>query len=246
MGPVLKGLIELQSVEGRLRGMRARLIRFKRAVVMQQQVLKQLETTKQTHEDTILDSRVNVDKLELELQSRDETVNKYKDALNKSRNNKEYVAILTELNTNKADNSKIESRILEYMEVIDDNRKACEQLDLDIEKQNQTIEDVKDKAAGKIAECEASIAEIEAQWNEFASHLPQEVLELFKKLSDTFDGEAVAFVQQSGNKQVSYSCGGCFMNVTAEAISRLISFDEISQCKNCGRILVIDDSGEQR
>jgi len=246
MGPMLKGLIELQSVEGRLRGMRARLTRFKRAVVMQQQVLKQLETTKQTHKDTIADSRADVERLELELQSRDEAVNKYKDALNKSRNNKEYVAILTELNTNKADNSKIESRILEYLEVIEENRKACEQLDSDIEKQNQTIEDVKSKAADKIAECEAAIAEIEAQWNEVAGRLPQEALELFKKLSDTYDGEAVAFVQQTGNKQVSYSCGGCFMNVTAEAISQLISYDDISQCKNCGRILVIDEKNEQK
>lgn len=241
MGPVLKGLIELQSVESRLRGMKTRLKRFKKAVVLQQQLLLKLETDLQDHKGKILEIRGSIDMLELELKSRDETVEKYREALNTARNNKEYAAILTELNTNKADNSKIESRILEYMEEIENERTASSQLELDIEKQKQTVEAIKAKAAGKISECEISIGEVEALWVSASSVLPVDALDLFKKLSDTYDGEAVAMVEQAGAKQVSYSCGGCFMNVTAEAISQLMSKDEVSQCKNCGRILVVKE-----
>ncbi|MFI4913015.1 MAG: zinc ribbon domain-containing protein [Sedimentisphaeraceae bacterium JB056] len=242
MGPVLKGLIELQSVESRLRGMKTRLKRFKKAVVLQQKQLKKLEDEKQACKDSIIETKSNIDSLELELKSRDDTVNKYKEALNKAKNNKEYAAILTELNTNKADNSKIESRILEYMDTIEQAKTASEKLDEDMEKQKALIEEIKAKAADKISECEEGIAEIEQLWQQAASELPADALNLFQKLSDTYDGEAVATVQQSGGRIVSYSCGGCFMSVTAETINQLMAKDEVSQCKNCGRILVIKES----
>jgi predicted nucleic acid-binding Zn-ribbon protein len=241
MGPVLKGLIELQSVESRLRGLKTRLKRYKKAVVLQQQQLKNLEDQKQAHHDKIHDNKHNIDSLELELKSRDDTVNKYKEALNKAKSNKEYAAILTELNTNKADNSKIESRILEYMDEIEQEKKASDDVDGQIAQQHKTIEEVKAKAADKINECEQSIKEVEGLWEKAASELPQEALALFKKLSDTYDGEAVATVEQSGSRVVNYSCGGCFMSVTAETINQLMSKDEVSQCKNCGRILVIKE-----
>jgi uncharacterized protein len=242
MGPVLKGLIELQSVESKLRGLRARLTRFKKAVVIQQQALKELELRRDEHKEKIQDTKIDIDRLELELKSRDETVTKYKEALNKAKSNKEYAAILTELNTNKADNSKVESRILEYMEVIEQQKSSCEQLSTDIDKQKQTIEEVSVKAADKIAECEQAITEVEGSWKELAANLPDDVLQLFEKLSDMYDGQAVAQVQQADGRQASYSCGGCFMSVTAETISLLIAKDEISQCKNCGRILVMEQS----
>jgi uncharacterized protein len=239
MGPVLKGLVELQSVESRLRGLRTRLKRYKKAVVIQEQKLKELEEQKQTHKDNILGSRHNIDNLELELQSRDETVAKYKDALNKAKNNKEYAAILTELNTNKADNSKVESRILEYLDDIEREKKAASDVDEQIEAQIELIKDIKDKAAEKINECLESIKEVEQLWEQAASKLPPDILSLFNKLSETYEGEAVVDVDQAGSKIQSYSCGGCFMNVTAETINQLMSKDNVSQCKNCGRILVI-------
>lgn len=238
MGPVLKGLIELQIVESSLRGMKARLKGVKRAVVLQQQQLSNLEQSLQSHKTKIFEAKHNIDKLELELQSRDETVNKYKTALNSAKSNKEYAAILTELNTNKADNSKIESQILEYLAFIEEEQKACVDVEKKIEEQKQTIENIKVKAAGKMAECEEGIAKVQVKWDEVAKGLPKDALELFSRLSDSYDGEAVSFIEQGGGKGQSYNCGGCFMNVTAETLSQVMSKDDISQCKNCGRILV--------
>ncbi len=238
MGPVLKGLIELQSVESRLRGMKARLKGAKKAVLLQEQRLCSLEESLQSHKDKIFEAKHNINKLELELKSRDETVSKYKIALNAAKSNKEYAAILTELNTNKADNSKIESRMLEYMTFIEDEQKVCEDTEKQIEEQKLAIEAIKLRAADKIKECETGIAEVRTKWDEVSKCLPKEVLQLFTKLSDSYDGEAVSYIESSDGKNRSYNCGGCYMNVTAETLSQIMCKDDVSQCKNCGRILV--------
>ncbi len=238
MGPVLKGLIELQIVESRLRGMKARLKGVKKAVVLQEQQLRNLEESLQSHKDKIFEAKHNINKLELELKSRDETVAKYKTALNSAKSNKEYAAILTELNTNKADNSKIESRMLEYMTFIEEEQKACEDTEKKIEEQKQTIESIKVKAADKITECETGIIEVQQKWEEVAKGMPKDALQLFTKLADSYDGEAVCYIEHGDVKSRNYNCGGCFMNVTAETLSQIMCKDDVSQCKNCGRILV--------
>lgn len=238
MGPVLKGLIELQSVESRLRGMKARLKSVEKAVALQEQQLRNLEDSLQSHKNRILEAKHSISKLELELRSRDETVAKYKTALNAAKNNKEYAAILTELNTNKADNSKIETRILEYMTQIEEEQKACGEVELNIEEQKKTIDSIKLKAADKLKECKDGIAEIQQKWDEAASKLPKEALHIFARLSDTYEGEAVCYIECGDKKGNKYNCGGCYMNVTAETLSQIMCKDDVSQCKNCGRILV--------
>lgn len=244
MGPVLKGLIELQNVESKLRGMNARRERVRRAVVLQEQKLKSLEETLLSHKDSIKQAKHDIDQLELELKSRDEQVQKYKDALNTARNNKEYASILTELNTNKADNSKLEAKILELMGSIEDNQKNCEEIQNQIEEQKKTIADIAEKASDKLTDCEQAIEQTQEQWSQLAKQLPGDALNIFQRLCDTYDGEAVVFAQQAGGRVKTYSCGGCFMSVTAEAISQLIANDDISQCKNCGRILVVKETEE--
>ena len=85
MGPVLKGLMELQNVETRLRGTQSRLARAKRAVTLQENQLRTLINTLEAKQRDIILTKSNIDKLELELKSRDESLNKYHAALNASK-----------------------------------------------------------------------------------------------------------------------------------------------------------------
>src|SRR6056297_2020360 len=115
MGPLLNGLIKLQSVENRLRVVKGKLARCRRSVIFQENQLRSLQNNLEAKREEINLTKVQQDRLEMEQKSRDEQIEKYRAALNMAKSNKEYSAILTELNTNKADNSKFEAEILELM-----------------------------------------------------------------------------------------------------------------------------------
>ncbi len=112
MGPVLHGLINLQRVENRLRAVKAKLARCRRSVLFQENQLRTLQNGLEAKQEEIKMGRLQSDRLELELKSRDEQITKLRNTLNLARTNKEYSVILTELNTAKADDSKLESKFL--------------------------------------------------------------------------------------------------------------------------------------
>jgi predicted nucleic acid-binding Zn-ribbon protein len=93
--------------------------------------------------------------------------------------------------------------------------------------------------AGKL---QVEIDKIQAEWDEVAQTIPENPLEIFKRVTETYDGEAVSFIEQQGGKKGAYSCGGCFMGLTAESVNLLMTKDDIIRCPNCTRILVLSDS----
>lgn len=240
MGPVLNGLIKLQRVENSLRAAKAKLSRCRRQVILQENQLRTLQSTIEAKREEILLTKVQADRLELELKSRDDTIAKYRTALNTAKTNKEYAAILTELNTNKADNSKIESQVLELMKNIEADEAECQQINIDIEQQKQKLNDLRKETKSQAVKYEAEIAEIQKLWDTAAEDVPAEPLSIFKRVAETYDGEALAQADAQDQKQAVYTCGGCFMGVTVETANMLMTKDEIIRCPNCARILVIE------
>jgi predicted nucleic acid-binding Zn-ribbon protein len=242
MGPVLNGLMKLQSVENRLRAAKAKLTRCRRSVIIQENQIRSLQSTLETKKEETQLTRVQCDRLELELRTRDEEVAKYRAALNNAKTNKEYAAVLTQLNTTKADNSKIENQILELLRDIDALQAERESTRKQIDEQKQLLEQIRKKADTSSAELEAEIAEIQNEWNQVAETIPPSRLETFNRVAETYDGQAVVEIEQSEGRSEAYSCGGCFMGIAAECVNLLMTKDEIIRCPNCTRILVLSDA----
>ncbi|MEN6308409.1 MAG: C4-type zinc ribbon domain-containing protein [Anaerohalosphaeraceae bacterium] len=244
MGPVLRGLIKLQRVENRLRAVQNKLTRCRRSVLFQENQLRTMQSSLEAKHEEIKLTRIQADRLELELKSRDEHLTKLRSALNTARTNKEYSAILTELNTSKADDSKLESQILDLMKNIEADQAQCLEIQKQIEDQKVKLEQTRGESEGKAAELEKEVNVIQKEWDLMAQKVPVEVLQIFKRVAETYDGEATATIEHTDENAAIYSCGGCFMGVPAEAINVLSNRDEIMRCSNCTRILVLEDSDE--
>lgn len=244
MGPVLDGLVKLQSVENRLRAAKAKLARCRRSVIIQENQVRSLQSALEAKKEETQLTKVQCDRMELELKTRDAEVNKLRASLNNAKTNKEYAAVLTMLNTTKADNSKIETQILELMKAIETDEEECSAIRAQIEEQKKTLEETRKKAASSAAGHEGEIATIQAEWDEVAKDMPPATLETFNRVADTYDGEAVVRVDQQEGKSGAYSCGGCFMGITAESVNLLMTRDELIRCPNCTRILVLGDSSD--
>ena len=244
MGPVLNGLIKLQSVENRLRAVKSKLTRCRRTVIFQENQLRSLQNGLEAKKEEIKMTRVQVDRFELELKHRDETISRLRAALNMAKTNKEYSAILTELNTTKADNSKIESQALDLMRNIEADQAAAAEIQKQIDEHKGRLDQLRKDAEVKTVGYEAEIAEIQVEWDAAAKDVPAEPLQFFNRVAETYDGEALAVAGKQNEKVELFSCGGCFMGIPAEVINRLMTWDEIIRCSNCTRILILRESEE--
>jgi len=242
MGSVLNALVKLQGVENRLRAVKAKLTRCRRNVVIQENQIGNLRSTFEAKKEEVQLTKVQSDRLELELKSREERIDKLRSSLNNAKTNKEYAAILTQLNTTRADNSKIETQVLDLLKDIEDDEAECRQIKEQIEEQKEKLEQTRKQSEEMAKKYEVQIEEIQKEWDEVANEIPPEPLEIFRRVAETYDGEALVPIE--GFDSQNYSCGGCYMSVTAESVNMLMSRDEIVRCPNCTRILVIDESEE--
>ena len=239
MGPVLNGLLKLQSVENRLRVEKGKLTRCRRNVVIQENLIRSLQNALEAKKEEVQLTKVQFDRLELELRTKDETIARLRASLNNAKTNKEYAAVLTQLNTTKADNSKIETQSLELLKDIEADETECEDIQKQIDEQKETLEQTRKESEILAEKYQVEIDKIQAEWDEASQIIPRDSLETFKRVAETYDGQAVALIQQQGNKKGPYSCGGCFMGITAESVNLLMTKDDIIRCPNCTRILVL-------
>jgi len=239
MGPVLNALVELQSIENRLRAVKAKLTRCRRKVIIQENQVRGLQNTIEAKKEEIQLTKVQSDRLELELKTRDEEITKLRAHLNTAKTNKEYALILTHLNTTKADNSKIETQILELLKDIEADEAECKTIQGEIDEQKQQLEQTRKDTEILAAKYEREIEEIQAEWNNKAQTIPAEPLQTFKRVAETYDGEAMAVIDHQEGQNSTYTCGGCFMGITTESVNLLMTKDDIIRCPNCTRILAL-------
>jgi len=244
MGPVLNGLIKLQSIESRLRAARAKLARCRRNVIIQENQIRSLQNSLEAKKEELMLTKVQSDRLELELKSREDEVAKLRAHLNTAKTNKEYATILTTLNTTKADNSKIEAQILELLKDIEADEAECQNIQNQINERKQALEQLRKDSEAAAAKYETEIQQIQAEWDQQAKQIPPEPLEVFKRVAETYDGEALALVETQEGRPGAYSCGGCFMGITTESVNLLLTRDDIIRCPTCTRILVLPPNQE--
>jgi len=239
MGPILNGLIKLQSVENRLRAAKAKLARCRRNVIIQENQVRSLQNALEVKKEEVQLTKVQTDRLELELKTKDEQIAKLRASLNAAKTNKEYAALLTQLNTTKADSSKVENQILELMKDIEADEAECENIRNQIEQQKQQLEQTRKETEQLATKYQSEIEDIQVEWDQVAKTISADVLQVFKRVADTFDGHAVAVIEQQEGKAGAYTCGGCFMGIPAESVNLLMTKDDIIRCPNCTRILVL-------
>lgn len=245
MGPLLSSLVSLQSIETELRKKQQRLRQTQQIVRRQEQQIQRLAEGVAAKREEIKLTRLQHDRLELELRTHDENVAKLRLALNQSRTNKDYSAILTRINTQKADKSKLEDQILSLLSQVDTDQIACREIEKTVEQETQHLEEIRAQAAEKQAKLESEIKALLEQRSQAAAHVPSREMALFQRLADRYNGEVLAQVSQMNGKRSDHSCGGCYMSVTLESVNSLMTRDEIVTCPSCGRILVLDPNPMQ-
>ncbi|MEQ9460129.1 MAG: C4-type zinc ribbon domain-containing protein [Phycisphaeraceae bacterium] len=181
--------------------------------------------------------------LEKEVAEIDERVEKHRAAMNTVTNNKEYSALLVEMNTLKIEKNKLEEQIIKDMEQAEELKTQHATLAEQLENQKKLVERAEEDVVEARAEVGDKLDEAQAERDKAAADVPPDVITAFERLSEAYDGEAVCAVEEQDRRRKEYTCGGCYMSLPVEMVNSLIMRrDEVLTCPSCRRILYIKET----
>ena len=110
MGEILDALHSLQEIELQLSDLRRAEERKDRQVRNAQREIRKLDDRIAERRADQVARQAEVDHYDGDVKRREESINSHREALLEARTNKDYAAILTSINTEKADSAKIRSK----------------------------------------------------------------------------------------------------------------------------------------
>ena len=240
MGALLDSLCQVQKIERRLHEIRVKQEALQRQVRFAEKQVEDHRTANQSHAQQVTQLQMEIDRLDLQIKSSEESINKHRQALNAAKSNKEYAAILTALNTEKVDSTKHETRMLTLMSQLDALREQSAALD---EQEARLVERVKhhqQQIEAFRTENRATIDDLERQREQAADDLPPSALATFNRIAERHDGEGLVAIERTNPRSEEYRCSGCNMTIPLEQVNRLRGTDELQICNSCGRILCLE------
>jgi predicted nucleic acid-binding Zn-ribbon protein len=239
MGVKLQALAEFQDLELQIVDIRRQLERKDKQVQAQLKKLESMRAGIAAERDEIRKSQAQFDETDVDIKGRSGHVTKLREQLNSVRTNKEYAAILQQINSERADMSRVETKALEMMQGLE-NRKAAL---LERQKMEQSevarLEALKVESEQTKQQYSARLAALMKRRDDASGKLDKDTITHFERLSERYDGEAMAELVRPNPRRDEFICGGCNMGVQADRANSLRTKDEIITCKNCGRILFV-------
>jgi uncharacterized protein len=229
--PQLQILIDLQSHDTRIAGLEAEVARLPREIETIQAGLAEAKKTLDT-----LRAKADTTRKELRLKEKDLEVtaakrSKAEGRLYEVKTNKEYSAVLVEIEDIKQEKAKAEEEILALMELqerLGSDIREAEAVHKRREEQARRDEAV---VRERLSRVEAELDQARGERSVRARELPPLVLGEYEKRLRARGGLAVVPVT------VAAVCGGCRMTVRPQALQEVRAGAELITCENCGRYL---------
>lgn len=240
MGSTLDALHRLQGVETQLAELRNRIAAKWRMVHAHEKRLAQIEAELAAAKKENQTRQMEVDRFDLDIKTREAEIAKYRAALNAAKTNKEYSAVLTQLNTVKADMGKIEERGVELVGQLDLLKKTAQTVHDRRAAELKRLEELRAEAEEFEGKSRARLDEMTARRAASTEGIPDIALKLFERIASKNDGKALAIVVRTNPKREEFACEGCNMSITLQQVNALLSRDEPVICNNCGHILYLE------
>jgi uncharacterized protein len=230
----LKVLLELQSIDSQIYG-------FKEEKNLRPKEIEGLKAAfedKKKHlaelEKVSLDLQKAKKDAELELGAKEEEAKKFQAQLYSLKTNKEYNTMLAQIQDVKADASRIEDKILEVMEKVDNSRRDMEVEKKRLAEEEKIFNEQKKKVEEQLKEIEIKLGELDAARKRIIPDLENKILSQYDRILQSRDGLAIVEVKNN-------TCMGCNMFVPAQVENLIKMYERIITCEVCNRILFIAD-----
>jgi len=232
MHPAIPQLLELQRLDQLIAALRADLDtlpkRMRDADAKLSGARSAVAAAKETHSQAQTQRR----KFEGEVEQCRERAKKYRAQSSSVKTNEAYKALQHEIALAEAEASKAEDLVLEHMMSIEEAERRAKRVDAELKEAEQGVAADKKQIETQYGDEKKKLAAATAERDELAKKVPEDLLELYTRVSKRHPGSALAEVR---NEQ----CKGCGMRVLPHVIQVLATEtnEEVFRCETCGCIL---------
>jgi uncharacterized protein len=241
MGPTNIALVKYYRADQHVREAQARLDAATKDVRVQERKVNDLAEKHKLATVKLREAQAKQGELELDLKTRDAHIEKLRTQQTNAKNNKEYQAFLIEINTEKVDRAKSEEELLKIMEQVEKQQAELKEMGALLEAERAKLDTMRQQINAKIQELQAEIDALIPERDTAAAAVPAKARELYAKLADRWEGEALASLTKPDRRREEYVCGACHMDLVIDVYNKLHSRDDLIFCPNCRRMLYIPD-----
>jgi predicted nucleic acid-binding Zn-ribbon protein len=239
---LMQSVLHLYQLDSQVRGLRSRLDGAQRYADAQSRQLEHLLQQRNEIESRRRLTQATVANQETEIASIDQRIEKLRDELNSAATNKQYTALLNELNTAKEQRDTIEARAMDEMEAIETLAGQMTEVEDQILERRKVLDVARQQVEERRQEVGQRLEELEAERAQVASTIDSESLAVFEEIANAYDGEAMGHIEEVDRRHREFACGACHMSLPFEQVSLLMSgHDTLVRCNACGRILYMQD-----
>ncbi len=244
--PLIDNLLTLFKVDKQVRSLRSRVESASIYLKVQKKQMDEIVVELAECEQKLKQRKTNISVIETETSSIDVRVEHLREELNKASNDKQYSAILAEMNTLKEQRKAFEDEELIEMTASDDLKANFEAINSRIEEREKVMQVAEVDLKTREEEISEQLAELESERNVAASVIPETILADFEDLAEDYDGETMAAIEIIDKKRGEYSCTSCSLHLPLESVTTLMgNKDSIVTCGSCDRILYLEDASRE-
>jgi predicted nucleic acid-binding Zn-ribbon protein len=235
----LELLWELQKIDLTLNRIKEERDRFPKE-------MKKLDERQNIEKEKIQKEREKIESLEKERRQKERRLNTEQEKIKRAegrmfevKTNKEYQALLSEIEAIKGATSQEEEEILQILEEIDELKKDLLKREKEVTTTLEKIEREKKKIQEKIDQDDGLWKEQKERREVLSKQLESGLFKLYNTLKEKRLGVGVVNVKDE-------TCQGCFVNIPPQMFIEVQKNNAIIRCPNCNRILYWEGDGKTK
>lgn len=242
---VTEKLLRVYRVDRKIDGLRSRLRAAERFLGQQNEQIEHLGRRSTAIESQLRQLKAAQAEAEGESAQVDEHIEELRERMNNAKTNKEYKAILVEVNTFKDKKTELEAKLLELMEKIDAHRSQRGELSEQATERSRVKKLAETERTQRADEIRDQLTALQSERDQLAADVPASVMATYKDLVDRLEDDAMASIEIADRKRHEFHCGSCMMLLPVEAMSALLSHGSLTQCPSCGCILFVEEKDRE-
>lgn len=244
--PLIDNLLTLYKVDRQVRSLQSRVESAQLYLKVQTKLMTTIAVELSENELRLKQHKSNIAVAETETGSIDARVERLREDLNKAVNDKEYKALLAEVNTLKDQRKAFEDEMLIEMASVETLDATLVEITAKIDERKKITKVAEKELHVRQDEIAEQLAELEKERATAASVIPADILEDFDEIADDYEGESMASIEIIDKKRKEYSCNSCSLHLPLESIVQLMANDDtIVKCGQCDRILFLEQASKE-
>ena len=230
----LKSLLALQAIDTRF----DEITKEKKQAPTEVEILKkELDLLKSiTERDIIALEELKKERrvVERELEEIEVKVKKSRSRLDEVKSNKEYQAVLKEIEDLKEFNFKKEEVAIKWMEDIETQERECAENSIRWEESQKIYDKKKEQCLKKMKEFDKESESLIEDRVKLAQKVDKDLLKSYDGLRNNLKGMVVV-------SAIEAVCQGCNLGIPPQQYNNLIKSDSLQNCPHCNRIIYCEE-----